>query len=111
MEIYYRQRKLQRQCSTYAEAVKQWGPDNAKRLFLRISELSAAQHLEEMYRVSAARFHPLTQNRSGQFAVDLKHPFRLVLEPREPISRKADGGIDLMRVTSITIIGVEDYHG
>lgn len=111
MEIYYSQRRLQKQCSTYSEAVKQWGPQNAKRLFMRIQQLTAARCLEEMYKVPGARFHPLTQNRLGQFAMDLKHPLRLIVVPHGLIPRKTDGSIDLSRVTSVTIIEVEDYHG
>ena len=49
--------------------------------------------------------------KKGEFAVDLKHPFRLVFHPNhEPIPLKEDGGIDLKLVTSIAIIDVEDYH-
>ncbi len=78
---------------------------------MRIQQLAAARCLEEMYKVPGARFHPLTQNRLGQFSVDLEHPLRLILVPHGAIPRKADGGIDLSKVTSVKIMEVEDYHG
>ena len=49
--------------------------------------------------------------RKGEFAVDLKQPFRLVFRPNhDPVPLKTDGGIDLEHITSITIMSVEDYH-
>ncbi len=55
--------------------------------------------------------HELTAERKGTFAVDLIHPFRLIFKPSEKAElRKEDGGIDLEKVLSITILKVEDYH-
>ena len=57
------------------------------------------------------RCHQLRENRKGQYAVDLNQSLRLVFEPNHnPVPTLADGGIDLERVTAITIIGVIDYH-
>ena len=57
------------------------------------------------------RRHMLVGNRQGQYAVDLVHPLRLILEPRhDPVPVRDDGGIDTDRVTSITILEVVDYH-
>jgi proteic killer suppression protein len=58
------------------------------------------------------RRHELSGNRKGRFAVDLKHPQRLVFEPNHnPLPRGADGGLDLKKINAVTIIEVEDYHG
>lgn len=47
-----------------------------------------------------------------QFAVDLKHPKRLVFEIADnPVPRKPDGGLDLASVTSVVVVEVVDYHG
>ena len=57
------------------------------------------------------RRHELTGDRKGEFAVDLRHPFRLLFRPNhDPVPLKEDGGFDLSRITAITILGVEDYH-
>ena len=49
---------------------------------------------------------------NGQFAVDLKHPHRLIFEiANNPIAKKGDGGVDLTKVTKVRIIEIGDYHG
>lgn len=51
-------------------------------------------------------------NRSGQFAVDVKHPFLILFESgHDPAPHRDDGSLDLARVTCIRILAVEDYHG
>ena len=53
----------------------------------------------------------LTEDRDEQYAVDLVHPKRLIFEVNhDPIPRNEDGGIDLTKVTAITIVEVVDYH-
>jgi len=53
----------------------------------------------------------LTNDRAGQFSVDLAHPFRLLFIPaKDPVPEKNDGGIDLEQITEIEIIGIEDTH-
>ena len=57
------------------------------------------------------RLHQLEGNRKEQFSVDVGHPYRMILRPNhDPVPRNAGGGLDLARVTSITIVGVVDYH-
>ena len=57
------------------------------------------------------RRHQLSGERNGQYAVDLVHPHRLVLQPNhDPVPRLADVGIDVGHVTAITIVEVIDYH-
>jgi proteic killer suppression protein len=73
--------------------------------------LKAADNCAMVPTQKPERRHELTGKRKGTFAVDLKHPFRLIFKPNhEPVPVKKDGGIDLSKVTAITILGVEDYH-
>lgn len=61
--------------------------------------------------IPPVRRHLLSGGRGGQYAVDLVHPHRLVFEPtHDPVPRTTDGGIDIDRVTAITIMEVVDYH-
>jgi len=63
-------------------------------------------------RLPQARCHALTSDRKGQFAADVKHPRRLILEPAdEPVPRRADGAIDPDRVAKVRVIEIIDYHG
>lgn len=72
----------------------------------------AAGNLHHVSLLPAARLHPLKGDRKGQFAVDAKHPYRLIFESNhDPIPVKEDGGVDLSKVTSVIILEVEDYHG
>ena len=76
-----------------------------------MSVLKSAENLAQVPVRKPDRRHELTGKRKGTFAVDLKHPFRLIFKPNhEPVPKKEDGGIDLTKVTAITILGVEDYH-
>ena len=112
MEIVFGTRKLERACNSERECIRCWGADNAKKIMQRLQELRAAPALTDMSALPAARCHPLGGRKVGEFAVDLKDPFRLVFEPaHRPVPRKQDGGIDLDRVTRIRVLRVEDYHG
>ncbi len=77
----------------------------------RMVVLRAAPSLGDVPHQKPERRHQLIGDRDEEFAVDLKYPFRLVFVPNhDPIPRKNDEGIDIFKVTSIKIIGVEDYH-
>lgn len=83
----------------------------ANAIMSRMAVLRAARNLAVVPTSKPERRHQLTQDRDETFAVDLIQPYRLIFEPNhEPIPRKDDGGIDLDRVTSITILEVIDYH-
>lgn len=86
---------------------------SAKKLQQRLAELSAASNLEQISHLPPPRLHMLSGDRSGQFAVDLKQPERLVFIPNnDPILYKSDGGIDRAKITDIKILEVGvDYHG
>lgn len=91
---------------------KKFGSDLAKKIMQRLSELAAADTLAMMSQLPPARCHPLKGDRKGQFAVDLKQPYRLVFEIAQiPIPCKEDGGVDMDKVEAIRVLSVEDYHG
>ena len=111
MEILFRTRKMQRACSSDRQMVRTWGETAARKLKQRLAELQAAATLQDIRHLPAARCHELTQDRKGQLAVDLMHPFRLILEPADdPVPARADGSLDWARVTRIAILEVTDYH-
>ncbi len=83
----------------------------ATAIMNRMAVLRAARALALVPVTPPERRHQLQGDRGGQFAVDLVHPYRLVFKPdHQPVPRKNDGGIDVTRVTAITIIEVIDYH-
>ena len=110
MEIKFHTKKLQKACCSAKAMRAEWGPRMAKRLKQRLADLEAAETLEVM-RYLSGRCHELKGDLSGQLAVDLVHPKRLVFEPdHDPIPKKPDGGLDWQRVTAITVLTIYDYH-
>lgn len=75
--------------------------------------MRAAATLADLMKLPGARCHQLTGDRKNQFAVDLGHPYQIIFTPADnPAPLKEDGGIDLAKVRSVTILAVkEDYHG
>jgi proteic killer suppression protein len=112
MDLYFTDKRLEKACNSEKESVKKWGVDNAKKVRTRLTELRAAENLNQISFLPQARLHPLKGDRNGQFAVDVKQPYRLVFKPNHtPVPVKPDGGVDLLKVTDLLILDVEDYHG
>lgn len=111
MDITFKNEKLARIFNSEKNLVREYGSENARLIKRRMAVLVAVSCLDEVPYRPPERRHELTENRKGQFTVDLKHPYRLIFEPNHsPLPRKTDGGLDLRRITAVTIIEVEDYH-
>ena len=92
--------------------MREFGVENAKKIKNRMAVLDVANCLADVPIKPPMRRHELVGNRAEQFAVDLIHPMRLIFEPNNnPLPRKPDKGLDLDKITAITILEVEDYHG
>lgn len=98
MEITYNNKKIQRICTDASAAEKNYGIRMAEKISQRINEISAADTVEMMIRFRIGRCHPLVNNRKGQYAMDLVHPYRLVFE-------KIGNEIQIAQ-----IIEIVDYH-
>jgi proteic killer suppression protein len=108
MEIDYKDKKLKALCEQEKLAQRELGKQMARKLKARLADLMAASSVTEL---CAGRPHPLTGDRSGQYALDLVQPKRLVFEPdHDPVPKTEDGGIDWSRVTRVCIIWMGDYH-
>lgn len=111
MLIYFKTKKLQKICSLQNEAVKKLGFKMAQKLQQRMMELSAADSLDDVSKLRPTRCHPLKGNRSGQFSVDLDHPYRLIFIPAtNVIVDKNKVGMDLSQIDAIEIIEIVDTH-
>ncbi|MDO8806704.1 MAG: killer suppression protein [Elusimicrobiota bacterium] len=110
MGIIFKSRKLETLCNSYAAMQREYGARLAKVLRRRLDDLRAVPNLQIM-RNLPGRCHELTGARSGQLAVDLEHPKRLVFAPaNETLPVKNNGGLDWAGVTVIEIIEIVDYH-
>ena len=111
MDIAFRTRKLKKNFNEEAALRKAYGARMAKAIVLRMAVLRAASNLAQVPITKPDRRHQLSADREGEFAVDLVDAYRLVFKPNhEPVPCKEDGGIDLERVSAITILEVGDYH-
>ena len=111
MNIVFRNTKLEKVFNSEKELHRNYGNDNGQTIMRRMLVLRAAQTLADVSALPPERRHALTGSSKGEFAVDLKHPFRLVIKPNHnPLPLREDGGIDLNKVTDIIILDVEDYH-
>ncbi|MBF0109464.1 MAG: killer suppression protein [Magnetococcales bacterium] len=113
MEIFFRDRKLKKECNSQQSLQKAYGEKQARLIALRLKAIRAAVHLGEFWPTQkhTGRCHELKGNRAGQLSMDLDHPYRLIFEPANvPIEQRPEGGLDWHRVTAILIIGVEDTH-
>ncbi len=111
MEITFGSRKMQKLCNSEKEMRARFGIRGMKVLQLRLTQIAAADTLEDLGKVPGARCHELTADRKGQIAVDLVHPRRLLFEPdHNLLPAKPDGGLDWQKVTRVTIIRIVDYH-
>ena len=110
MELTYRKKKLERQCTDPKEANKALGAEQAKRLRQRVDDLLAAPSLAE-FRQLPGRCHELTADRAGQLSLDLNGPYRLILVPTaSPPPTMPSGGLDWSAVTAVEVIEITDTH-
>lgn len=98
MDITYKNKKIEKVCTDARTAERTYGREMADKIHQRIDEMDAADTVEMMIQYRIGRCHPLTQNRKGQYAVDLVHPYRLVFE-------KKDDEIQIANILEIV-----DYH-
>ena len=98
MDITYKNKKIEKVCTEVKAAERTFGREMADKIHHRIDEIVAADTVEMMIQFHIGRCHPLTQNRKGQYAVDLIHPYRLVFE-------KNGGEIQIAKILEIV-----DYH-
>jgi plasmid maintenance system killer protein len=106
MDILFKDKKLQKECNRGNLLQKRFGHTRAKLIALRLSQLQAAEVLEDIRILPQIRCHELKLNRKGQLAVDLEHPYRLIIEPADaPVPRRPDGGLDWTQVKKLQLLG------
>ena len=108
MKVEYKTKKLKKQCEDPKIANKDYGLGIGNKLTQRVGELIAATNLLDIKNIPSARLHRLKGERSDEYAIDLVHPFRLVIKPilmdDEDLNKLST--IDIVRIEEVT-----DYHG
>lgn len=110
ISIIFKNRKLQKLCNEYNEAVRKLGPRCAKILRQRLDDLHAADSLAD-FRNLPGDCHEYKSE--DLFSLDLEGGRRLMFRPADdPIPRLPDGvSLDWNGVRSIEIIFIGDPHG
>lgn len=112
MVTYYGEKSMERVFNSQRQLVRKFGAEQAGAIARRLGQLRAANTLSILGHLPPLRCHQLKGNRSGQFSVDLRHPYRLIFEPADdPVPVGDDGSIDRSKVTAVRIVEVVDYHG
>ena len=111
LEVSFRGTQLAKLCTDKGLRQRKLGPERAKKLLLRLNQMSAAEDLGELMTLPQARCHQLSVDRDEQFSLDLDGPYRLIIEVTDrPIPRNADGGISLAVVKRVMVIDLTDTH-
>lgn len=79
MEIEFKTKKLEKQFINYNEAIKAYGMQVAKKYIMRINILKSAKSFDELYKIPSLKFHPLSGERKGEFAISLTGFWRLII--------------------------------
>jgi toxin HigB-1 len=110
MEIIFADRKLEKYANDFSLAQRKLGTDQAKLLHKRLNDLYDAENFSVLFDLPG-HHHPLTENRSGQWACSLEQPSRLVYRPIIPEDMaQAEEQINLAQLVELSVIEITDYH-
>lgn len=111
IQIAWRDRKLERTCSSDQAGRRAFGNERWRKLKSRIALLEQAECLADL-QMAPGKWHPLSADRAGQWSASLDGNYRLIIEPiDDPLPLFADGGLDPTRAAHVKIVEVLDYHG
>lgn len=111
MEVSFANQKLQKLCNNAGKLRGEYGPECALKIQRRLDELKAAECLEDLRNLPAAKCHELKEDRAGQLSVYVEHPKRLIFVPdHQPVPVGKGGGLDWQQVTRVIVIEIVDYH-
>jgi toxin HigB-1 len=79
LEVRFKTNKLQKQYENSKDAVKAYGLDVAKKYIQRVDILKSAKSFDDLSKIPQLKFHPLTGDRKGEFAISLTGFFRLII--------------------------------
>jgi proteic killer suppression protein len=111
VNILFATGKLEKEFNTDKQLSKKYG-DRAKFIKRRLAELAAAETLEDLRGLPQAKCHELIGDRAGQLSVVVSYPYCLIFVPvTDHEIHHPDGGLNWRAVTTIRVLGVENYHG
>lgn len=110
MDITFRDKALKKYANDDRHAVRKLGTKRAQVYKQRLDDLRASKSLEDV-RNLPGRYHELTENRKGQWACDLDHPYRLIFVPHEePIPEDEHRRYLWIEIEGVEIVEITNYH-
>lgn len=110
MEILFGDKRLEKLANNYRLCQKKMGSIRAKLFNKRLDDLNTAETLEDV-RYLPGHYHELREDRKGQWACDLDHPYRLIFTAyASPIPTDDFGKYIWLEIKSVEIIEIIDYH-
>ena len=79
MRVLFANDQLRRCYEDQKQRVRAWGEKIARRYLDRVNRLYAAETAEDLRAFPELRFHPLTGDRKGEWAMNLDNFWRLVV--------------------------------
>ena len=116
MNIVFKTPKMSRIFNNIKLLSAEYGPDRAKLILRRLSQMKSADHLLEFSRLPPVpRCHELQKrdgvDRRGQFSARLDGSWRLIFEPAgDQLPVDENGKLIWDKVRTVRILSVENYH-
>ena len=79
VEVVFGTTALRRNYEESARAVRQWGPEVARRYINRVNQLYEVRDFREAYEFRSMRLHPLRGARRGELSIYLTGAWRLIV--------------------------------
>ena len=111
MNITFSNKKLLKMANDRNYAIRKLGNQRAKLFGDRLDDIDAATSLEDV-RYLPGNYHELKGDRKGQWACDLDHPYKLIIQPHEdPIPLDENGKYIWIEIKGVEILEITNYHG
>lgn len=104
MEISYASNKLEK-ILTNERMIKKQYTSFYKKILNRMSEIRAANNLDEIPHIPPPRRHKLEGDYNDCWGIDVSKNYRIVLKPTGEWNEA-----DLRTINQIQILSIEDYH-
>lgn len=104
MQVFFKNSKMEKVARSQETLDRTYG-QSGKLIAKALAILRAVPNLAELFKpfFRAHRCHLLRNDKRGKFSIDERNPYRILFEPKEPVPKKVDGGIDLENVIAVVI--------
>lgn len=108
MQVFFKNAKMAKAAADIKTLNREYG-QSGKWIAMCLNALRAAPNLAELFRpfFRSFRCHLLHNDKKGKYSLDERDPYRVLFEPRPPVPKKEDGGIDVDKVIAVV---VTDLH-